>query len=47
MVIEEEWFNDMNLINGATFPTALIKGAKTRVNKKIYVTQSDTYSNFK
>ena len=35
MVIEEEWFDDMNLTDGATFPTALIKRAKSRFNKKI------------
>ena len=35
MVIEEEWFDDMNLTDGETFPTTLIKFTKTRVNQKI------------
>ena len=35
MVIEEEWFDDMILTDGATFPTPLIKRAETRVNQKI------------
>ena len=35
MVIEEEWFDDTNLTNGTTFPTPLIKCAKTRANQKI------------
>ena len=45
LVIEEEWFDNMNLTDGATFQTALIKRAKTRVNKKIFfrVTQGDAY----
>ena len=34
MIIEEEWFDDMNLTDGATFLMALVKCAKTRVNKK-------------
>ena len=33
VVIEEEWFDDMNLTSGATFPESLIKRAKTRINK--------------
>ena len=28
VAIEEEWFSGMNLTDGATFPTALIKRAK-------------------
>ena len=35
MVIEEEWFSDMNLTDGETFLTALIKCAKSRFNQKI------------
>ena len=35
MVIEEEWFADMNLTYGATFPTDLIKRAKTILNQRI------------
>ena len=48
MVIEEEWFDDMNLTDGATFPTALIKCAKSRFNKKkiFHMTQSDAYGKF-
>ena len=34
MFIEEEWFDEMNLTDGATFPTPLIRRAKTRVNQK-------------
>ena len=33
-MIEEEYFYDMNLTCGATFPVALIKRAKTRFNLK-------------
>ena len=42
MLIEEGWFHDMNLTDGATFLIALIKRAKTRFNQKINfrVTQS-------
>ena len=36
MVIEEEWFDDTELTDGATFPTDLIKCAKYRLNKKTY-----------
>ena len=32
-VIEEDWFDDMNLTDGATFSMPLIKCAKTRVNQ--------------
>ena len=47
VVFEGEWFYDMNLTDGATFPTALSKYAKTRVNqKKNRVTQKDTYGKF-
>ena len=35
VLVEEEWFNYMNWTDGATFMTALIKFAKTRVNQKI------------
>ena len=35
MVIEEKWFSDMNLTDGATFPASMIKCEKTRVNQKI------------
>ena len=35
MVIEEECFGDTNLTDEATFPTFLIKLAKTIVNQKI------------
>ena len=34
VVIKEEWFSDMNLTDGANFPTALIKHTKFRINKK-------------
>ena len=37
MIIEEEWFDDMNLTDGATFPQALIKRAKNRFNKNIFL----------
>ena len=33
--IEEEWFDDTHLTNGATFLTALIKRAKYRFNHEI------------
>ena len=32
VVIEEEWFDDMNLTYGATFLMSLIKHAKSRIN---------------
>ena len=35
VVIEEEWFDDMNLTDGATYLKALIKHAKNRFNQKI------------
>ena len=35
VVIEEEWFADINLTDGETFPKALIKRAKYRFNQKI------------
>ena len=35
VVVEEEWFDDMNLTDGETFLTDLIKRAKNRVNQKI------------
>ena len=34
VVIEEEWFSDRDLTDGANFPQALIKRAKYRFNKK-------------
>ena len=47
VVIEEEWFDDMNLTDHATFPIALIKHAKNLESTKImiiHVTQSNTYA---
>ena len=35
MIIDEEWFDDIILTDGATFTMPLIKCAKTRVNQKI------------
>ena len=35
LFIEEEWFSDMNLIDGATFLTYLVKLVKSRFNLKI------------
>ena len=35
MVIEAEWFDDMNLNDGETFMMPLIKRFKNRLNKKI------------
>ena len=35
MVIQEEWFDDMNLTDGEIFLMDLIKRAKNRFNKKI------------
>ena len=35
VVIEEEWFTNMNLTYGATSPAALIKRAKYRLNQKM------------
>ena len=37
VVIEEEWFIDMKLTDGATFPTALIKRAKLIFNQKMKI----------
>ena len=34
VVVEEEWFDDINLSDGATFLTDLIKDAKNIVNQK-------------
>ena len=34
VVVEEEWLNDVELIDGEIFPMPLIKCAKTRVNQK-------------
>ena len=36
VVIEEEWFADINLTDGAIFTPALIKREKSRLNPKIY-----------
>ena len=49
VVIEEEWFVDMNLTDGATFLAALIKSSKSRINQKInfHVAQSDAYGKLK
>ena len=33
VVIEEEWFSGMNLTDVSTFPTTLIKWAKSRINQ--------------
>ena len=33
VLIEEEWSLDMNLADGVTFPPALIKRAKIRINQ--------------
>ena len=46
MVIEEEWFSDMNLAGASTFPKVLIKRAKSIINLNIifHVKQSDTYA---
>ena len=33
MVVEEEWFDDMNVNDGATFPTDLIKREKSRIDQ--------------
>ena len=41
LVIKEEWFSDMYLINGATFTMALIKRAKSRINQN-YIFSCDT-----
>ena len=35
VVVEEEWFADMDLTDGATFPMALTKQSKSRSNQKI------------
>ena len=44
VVIQEEWFADMNLTDGATFPMALIKHENQESTKKIifHLTQSNT-----
>ena len=44
VVKEEEWFADMNLTDGATFPMALIKHENQESTKKIifHLTQSNT-----
>ena len=34
VVIEDKWFDDMNLTYGASFPTALIKYKKYRIKQK-------------
>ena len=45
MVIEEEWFAYMNLTGGATFPMALAKRTKSRINQNnFHMTQSDAYA---
>ena len=43
VVVEAEWFSDISLTDGDTFPTALTKRAKLRLNQKLisHVTQSD------
>ena len=35
VVIEEEWFADINLTDGANFSTDMIKCEKSRFNQKI------------
>ena len=35
MVIEEEWFEDINLTDGSTFTMTLIKREKYRLNQEI------------
>ena len=47
--IEEDWFADMDLTDGATFPTALIKFSKSRFNQKIFfhMTQRDAFFKLK
>ena len=35
LVIGGKWYDDKNLTDDATFPTALIKPAKSRFNQKI------------
>ena len=35
VVIEEEWFYDMNVTDTSTFQMAIIKHAKSRFNQKI------------
>ena len=37
VIIEEDWFGDMKLTDGATFPTALIKRAKLIFNQKMKI----------
>ena len=48
VVIEEEFFSDMNLTDGATFAKTLIKRAKSIINQKSisHVTQSNVYAKF-
>ena len=48
VVVEEEWFSDMDLTDGATFPMSLIKRTKYRFNRKFnfHMTQSDAYGKF-
>ena len=35
VAIKKKWFDDMNFPSNATFPMAMIKRAKNKVNKKI------------
>ena len=48
MLIEEEWFDDTDLADGATFPMAMIKREKYIFNNnyKIHVTQHKAYRKF-
>ena len=47
MVIEEEWFGEINLTDSATFTVPLMKLVKIEsTKKKFHVTQSDTYNKF-
>ena len=43
VVVEAEWFYNISLTDGSTFPTTLTKRAKLRLNQKLFshVTQSD------
>ena len=45
VVIEEEWFDGMNLTDGTTFPKVLIKRENQNSIKTLiyHVTQSNTY----
>ena len=42
VVVEGGWFSFMNLSDDDTFPSALIKRAKIRINQKINLTRDTT-----